>query len=676
MVQSVYKMREYMKVVEIRNNLVKIEFQSAEGLILGHFIVLASAQKSYVAQIINIKAGEMQQHAIARLVFTFTGDGVVDNYDGSVPDIGSETTLLSSQELLDLLPVETPIKFGHLAQQDSVLNVDISIFEHNLTVFSDHDFEKFTFISNCLHQLSKMGEKSVVIDDSNIFENSKKLFLGRDFRLPLNTDMMNYIFDYDLSEASAESKVVIKDIFNEIEQYIDTLEEKFLPVDKFIDVVTSQYQQNRMPELAMLRGKLLKYKDLGMFANTIDEINVFENLLEQENSLIIDVKDVESSLQNKLINYIHDELNSINKYIYFFVSIHDDNSDKAMIRKFINHSHIFTTIFVPHAYKYAAELKEHAGNLVFYTPQTIAHEFASYNTFLNKLNHDEFVICGKLTQGIPFIVESEIIDSVVDIKEQEDEIIQEELSKKVQAVEDNFEESEPLEQNSIEEYSEPDTSNRKVIQPVENLMADEDAEEEDEPQEVLEDAEEEDEAEPDQVNEEEEYNDEDVEDEEESLPEDEEYFENPNISEIAAELQEPLDDEIEEGTESDEIIEASELSEEDLDFLDNAMPSIVEDESQGEEIASIPEDEELYQEEEYSQETPPVVPVYPAEDVNADVEIEDIGFEQGDMVKHPRYGRGTIEKIIKYGNKVLCSISFDNVGRRLLDPSISDFKKI
>ena len=55
MVQSVYKMREYMKVVEIRNNLIKVEFESDEGLILGHFIVLASSQKSYFAQIINIK---------------------------------------------------------------------------------------------------------------------------------------------------------------------------------------------------------------------------------------------------------------------------------------------------------------------------------------------------------------------------------------------------------------------------------------------------------------------------------------------------------------------------------------------------------------------------------------------------------------------------------------------
>ena len=74
------------------------------------------------------------------------------------------------------------------------------------------------------------------------------------------------------------------------------------------------------------------------------------------------------------------------------------------------------------------------------------------------------------------------------------------------------------------------------------------------------------------------------------------------------------------------------------------------------------------------QDLPPVVPVYPADE---DLNVNSIGeFAQGDSVTHPRYGRGVIEKIIKYGNKTLCSISFENVGRRLLDPTISDLTKL
>ena len=41
------------------------------------------------------------------------------------------------------------------------------------------------------------------------------------------------------------------------------------------------------------------------------------------------------------------------------------------------------------------------------------HDFASYNTFLNKLNLGEAILYGKLTQGIPFIID--IMDLELDL---------------------------------------------------------------------------------------------------------------------------------------------------------------------------------------------------------------------------------------------------------------------
>ena len=91
-------------------------------------------------------------------------------------------------------------------------------------------------------------------------------------------------------------------------------------------------------------------------------------------------------------------------------------------------------------------------------------------------------------------------------------------------------------------------------------------------------------------------------------------------------------------------------------------------------ISEPVEEGNSYQESPFVGDKPPVVPVYPAgsEDLGDDNGTD---FKQGDTVSHPRYGRGVIEKIIKYGNKTLCSISFENVGRRLLDPSISELTK-
>ena len=160
-----------MRVIEIRNNLVKLSFEEGEIPVLGKFITLSSAGKSYVAQFVNIKAEVNSGFAVARLLFTFTGDGVVDSYDGSTPSISSEVLFLSSDELLDLLPVETPVKIGNLAQQDSVFNIDVSVFEHNFTVFAEHDFERASVISNCTRQLFQMKERSVIIDNDNLFED-------------------------------------------------------------------------------------------------------------------------------------------------------------------------------------------------------------------------------------------------------------------------------------------------------------------------------------------------------------------------------------------------------------------------------------------------------------------------------------------------------------------------
>ena len=70
----------------------------------------------------------------------------------------------------------------------------------------------------------------------------------------------------------------------------------------------------------------------------------------------------------------------------------------------------------------------------------------------------------------------------------------------------------------------------------------------------------------------------------------------------------------------------------------------------------------------------PIVPVYDAEIPEEDRVMSD-PIEQGDTVVHAKYGTGIVEKMIKYGNKNLYSINFDNVGRRLLDPTLTELKK-
>lgn len=673
-----------MKLLEIKNNLVKLSYAETENPILGRFIILGSNEKSYVAQFVNLKSDTINNYAIAKLLFTFTPDGVVDNYDGSVPNMDSELSFLAAEELLNLLPIETPVKIGNLAQQDEMLSLDISVFERNFTIFVEKDSNKKTFISNCVRQLFQMKEKSVIVDTCNLFEDYPKIVFSKDFKLPLNSKMIDYIFEYELAEVDAPTKAVIQDIFYAVQQYIDTLDFKFLPIDNFVDVVANQYKDIQMPELALLKNKLLKYRDANVFANTKEEVLAFKEKLNEKNCSIIDIKDINEPLQKEVMSFIHQALTEYEKYIYFFAPLTDNNSDKKLLKQFINNNHVFTTILVSSSYKYAQELKQHAQNILLFTPNDMNHDFAAYNTFLNKLNSDECIAFGKLTQGIPFIVDMSdleldltledvlgdkyqfvpISDNMQLVKTDEygnktpvnlaPELIQDDVVQSTQ--EKQTLEYAPM-QEEISDFSQEETvideeipqieesgiidepaielpqesvedNNKNIVEPVSNILDDESISEED--QGLTED---------------------DL--ELESLPEQEDLqsFDEEDLTD------EPLDE------------DSTALTEDDLNFIDDnqiAQPSSMYEEQE-------PEITDDYQESPYIEEQTPVVPVYPAEQEPTE---ESGDFQQGDSVTHPRYGRGVVEKIIKYGNKTLCSISFENVGRRLLDPTISELKKL
>ena len=673
-----------MKLLEIKNNLVKLSYAETENPILGRFIILGSNEKSYVAQFVNLKSDTINNYAIAKLLFTFTPDGVVDNYDGSVPNMDSELSFLAAEELLNLLPIETPVKIGNLAQQDEMLSLDISVFERNFTIFVEKDSNKKTFISNCVRQLFQMKEKSVIVDTCNLFEDYPKIVFSKDFKLPLNSKMIDYIFEYELAEVDAPTKAVIQDIFYAVQQYIDTLDFKFLPIDNFVDVVANQYKDIQMPELALLKNKLLKYRDANVFANTKEEVLAFKEKLNEKNCSIIDIKDRNEPLQKEVMSFIHQALTEYEKYIYFFAPLTDNNSDKKLLKQFINNNHVFTTILVSSSYKYAQELKQHAQNILLFTPNDMNHDFAAYNTFLNKLNSDECIAFGKLTQGIPFIIDMSDLDldltledvlgdkyQFVPISDNMQLVKTDEYGNKTPVnlapeltqddVVQSTQEEQTLEyapmQEEISDFSQEETvideeipqieesgiidepaielpqesvedNNKNIVEPVSNILDDESISEED--QGLTED---------------------DL--ELDPLPEQEDLqsFDEEDLTD------EPLDD------------DSTALTEDDLNFIDDnqiAQPSSMYEEQE-------PEITDDYQESPYIEEQTPVVPVYPAEQEPAE---ETGDFQQGDSVTHPRYGRGVVEKIIKYGNKTLCSISFENVGRRLLDPTISELKKL
>lgn len=765
-----------MQVLEIKNNLVKIAYDVNDNLALSSFVIIEDTNTPYVAQVVNVKADKLTNFAIVKLLFTFNEEGILKNYNGTIPSLKSTVSILPSKELLDIIPIENNLIMGELAQQNVTLNVDKTILDNNLLVCSDNVENTNILLKNITKQID---EKIVIFDTDGLFDAENKITFGKDFKLPLNYDTINFIYENELDDVDATSRAVIQDIFIEVQEYTKNLPEGYLPFETFINVVDQQYKETQIPQLVLLKNKLIKYRDLNAFAETLKDVLSLSIAIDKSKVTIIDISEMAPVLQKEIMSYTYGVMKGINETIYSFVKVDNANSSKRLLKTFLSRDGIYTTIICRHEYKYLPELKSAAQNLILFTPQTLQHDFAAYNTFLNKLNTDEFIIYGAHTQNIPLIVELDELelDTQNDDDETESEKDIEEIPSSnvvpmpapvqntapqenvTESPEPEIQEEENFKAPEVEypdlgfdnetpssnetptvDFPETETLNVTEEQPEENFTQIELPETFEEPE--IEEVQQEEPEEDIQKNFDNEISQEPIEEEvfmpETDIPQveinedlsEQAIIEDSNISETPAEYtsqateeQAPIynildDNEIDYQDAEPEVLPLEpeiDYSVEDIDIEENYQEPQPYDENEAMiEQAAKDVDKLIYEklpnedvtlddlsdlqsdelteddlnligdlasdngitpepELEYNEEQPPVVPIYNAEDIEPQ---EQQSLEPGDRVSSPKYGEGVVEKMIKYGNKMLCSIEFPNIGRRLLDPAMTEIKKL
>lgn len=765
-----------MQVLEIKNNLVKIAYDVNDNLALSSFVIIEDTNTPYVAQVVNVKADKLTNFAIVKLLFTFNEEGILKNYNGTIPSLKSTVSILPSKELLDIIPIENNLTMGELAQQNVTLNVDKTILDNNLLVCSDNVENTNILLKNITKQID---EKIVIFDTDGLFDAENKITFGKDFKLPLNYDTINFIYENELDDVDATSRAVIQDIFIEVQEYTKNLPEGYLPFETFINVVDQQYKETQIPQLVLLKNKLIKYRDLNAFAETLKDVLSLSIAIDKSKVTIIDISEMAPVLQKEIMSYTYGVMKGINETIYSFVKVDNANSSKRLLKTFLSRDGIYTTIICRHEYKYLPELKSAAQNLILFTPQTLQHDFAAYNTFLNKLNTDEFIIYGAHTQNIPLIVELDELelDTQNDDDETESEKDIEEIPSSnvvpmpapvqntapqenvTESPEPEIQEEETFKAPEVEypdlgfdnetpssneaptvDFPETETLNVTEEQPEENFTQIELPETFEEPE--IEEVQQEEPEEDIQENFDNEISQEPIEEEvfmpETDIPQveinedlsEQAIIEDSNISETPAEYtsqateeQAPIynildDNEIDYQDAEPEVLPLEpeiDYSVEDIDIEENYQEPQPYDENEAMiEQAAKDVDKLIYEklpnedvtlddlsdlqsdelteddlnligdlasdngitpepEIEYNEEQPPAVPIYNAEDIEPQ---EQQSLEPGDRVSSPKYGEGVVEKMIKYGNKMLCSIEFPNIGRRLLDPAMTEIKKL
>ncbi|MDD3238080.1 MAG: hypothetical protein PHV37_08305 [Candidatus Gastranaerophilales bacterium] len=748
-----------MQLFEIKNDIAKILYSPSENnLLLADFLLIEDSNQSLIAQIINIESAEKDDSNIATIKFSLSinKNANLSTYNGYTPSKNANIIYIEASEIAQLIQSSNGnMYWGNLASHpDTAINLGFSLLKERPYIQCDKIENAAVLTTNILYGLLESHKKTLVIDFDGRYkklENANILSVSKEYKLPLNFKAFNYIAENDLYDCSTENKAIIEGILLELQSYVSTLEDGFIPFDLFKSVIDEQCRQNPLPELIIFKNKLIKYQQKGLFAQSKEQFDFINKIISKNSITVIDASQIDKKWHKFILELIASQ---INKKCYMIFDVTNKNSDEEILFSIYENEAIRPIPVSSFKYDNIFKLKSLCKNLILFAPIEKTNDFEIYNTFLNKLNQKEFIIWSENTFYMPLILKLKAynravfkdtvteaikndIDKMLTVEtpeEQTNKIVEKQPEEIIDLVPEIMSE-EPA--NIVEIKDDVELNQEDVIPieaPSENLIEAEDTalDEELEPQkEILPQLQ--------------------IADAEPNIePEPEIDIHQDGTIEIV-EQTEPVENiEVEKNITTTDIIE-DELTEDDLDLLeelDEVTPpqkttpteqfqeksneTVQTDEAMEPEISVIVEDteseihlEEPHQTQEIiefqndavlqeetkqpsiepqaikestvkeapeSVKTPvstaepiittppepvpikktPTVPVIEAKIEESNSQATE--FHEGNFVFHAKYGKGVVEKIIKYGNKTLCSIQFENVGRRLLDPKLADIK--
>lgn len=699
-----------MQLFEVKNDIAKVIYNPAENHLLpSDFLLIEDVNQKLIAQIINIETTDDSNNNLAYLRFAISIDKE-DNlsyYNGYIPARDSKIIYINPDEIMELLKGNGQnIYFGNLAKHpDCFVKPSISLLTEKLYIRSDRNDKTEIIIQNIITELQNKNKNVILIDFDGRYKNIKnavKIKISDNFKLPLNIDAFNTILEYDIVDCPLEDKALIQSIVLELREYIQTLNDKFLPFNMFKKVVEEELINNPISGLMLFRNKLWLYAQDRIFAENKSQFDFINASFKNSNVIIIDASLIEEKWHKFVVQTI---LSLVSEYCCLVLSLNDIILDKKSIINLYNKENIIPVVSTTYSSNYSEILKSICKNQLLCKPLKYIEDDELYTTLLNKINSDEFILFGETTLYLPIPVE---IQSFTE--ETEEEIIDKEIKKDVdkllsspqtvipkeadiQTINNNIQESEeivedddltdsdldfldetlnnpsiPQNQEELSEYDvfvpidKQEHEINETVETPEDILESIDASEEllnENPEDILQD-----------VNEEQiitEPNDENTED----IEQIEEDAETDEVDEDIS----PLDDVIKGITDKleEEKNEADNLasSTEEIKEHDDLVVEFESDEDEKEENVQPPEINENIK-----PKTSPEIPVYETDD-SSSVITADIPFKIGDVVYHPKHGKGVIEGFANYSNKILfCQIEFENVGRRILDPRIAGIEKV
>lgn len=382
-----------MRILEARDGFIK--FESNKNVSISSFLQINSIIKNYIAQVIQVKRFEDSYIAFAKILFLY--DGSLRNYDKSLPDSNAKLAEFPLEILSNYLEYNTPIYTGDFIGENYSIPIDESCFNKKMLICVDSNELSNKLISNISSQFLKNGK--VLIIDMLGNTTGKKFVAGSDFKLPLNAESLDFMYEDCLNDATSDSKNLIKEIFQDLSEYAKTV--PFLPFTTLKTIVDDMVEKSHIFKLLVLKNKLSKFDKAGYFATTAQEVENIKNILNKDYA-IIDLSKLDAVFQNRYLKTIYSILSKENINSQVFVEA-SNSINKKNIQTLVTSS--IATTFVTHSrFKYISEIKSLFENFII-EPSFSANEvFKIYNTFLKAMNKDNYLVVGEGTNYIPFVV--------------------------------------------------------------------------------------------------------------------------------------------------------------------------------------------------------------------------------------------------------------------------------
>lgn len=652
-----------MKLVEIKNNLAKLYYEpSVNPLVLSDFLLIDDENKPIIAQVVSIET--TNNHNINCAVLRFSLDKNKDNtysaYSGYTPPLSTSVTVIDNELLKTMfLSSSEFINVGKLTSSSRCdLNLDSSLLDNFLYIQSDRIQNIQNIFTKILTFNKKIPQKTLIVDFCNVFEfaNVPVIQLGKEFKLPVSSEILNYIYEHDLTELTVEQKAIVQDIILELQAYIATLEQGFIPFNTLLDVVNSIYEADKSVAIILFRNKLLKYQQQNLFASDIKEIISLIQAIENYNCAVFNLSSFSSDWQQEALRFV---LDNFDDKLYLLANVSDSNLSKGLLCDIYKHQSLVPVLASKYEYDYSIDLKSFAKNIMLFRPEQPQKTFAAYSSFLNNLNEDELIVSGVNTFFTPLIVgslaeklsldvnnKSEILANEVGFAQKsEAEIFTTDSSSQNTGI--YLEESDFLALDDISSEAEV-TLEDEIAKDVDKMFYGDFSSDDSYSVDGITDA------------------DLDVLD---TLNSDEKQYDNLNQSIENIETEELLlDNEVENIDESDELPGFSGLDVS-LD-VDSSDKHCIDTKSSLDELfdAEKPQPAMI-------DDTNTSVPVYTTE-LPTDGSFDTVKISEGNIVYHQKYGKGVVESIFSYGKRTLCTIQFDESGRKLLDPNVAKLEQV